>query len=239
MNCNDVTELSSLYLGGELDAGRSAELAAHLEGCAECARNLEADAEMDARLRDAVLAENVDARDIDGEVRRKIGGVVRRRRLWMGAGIAATVIFGVLAYRTLGVADPLCADAALDHRQEVIEHERRTWVTDPGAVASLAARHGIATTAIDALAPAGYRLEHARLCRLNGRVFLHLVYAGGAHEISIFLGRPDSASAALRSASVGGETIEAFGNGRVAAIVVTQESRERTREIARQASSVL
>ena len=55
MNCNDVQELSPLYRAGELDAERAAALAAHLDGCRDCAR----DVELDERLRKAVLAEPV------------------------------------------------------------------------------------------------------------------------------------------------------------------------------------
>jgi len=41
--------------------------------------------------------------------------------------------------------------------------------------------------AVAKVAPQGYELNRARLCMLDGRVYLHLVYAGNAGEFSVFL----------------------------------------------------
>ncbi len=236
MNCTEVMELAPLYLGDTLDPRRAAEVAAHLDACSSCARLMETD----SRLRGAMLAEPVDAANLDERVRRRISASVRFRRLTIGAGIAAALMLAVFVYRNLAGADPVYAAAALDHRREVVEHARRVWVSDSGGIAALAAREGIAPTSIQAFSPAGYRLEHAKLCRLNGRIFLHLVYADGSHEISVFLRPPDSdRQRARQPADVGQECVAAFENGRVSGVVVVEQSHQRAAELARYASSAL
>lgn len=236
MNCKDVTELSSLYVSHGLDSRQSADFEAHLGVCPACARAVD----LDAALRKTVLEESLDPAGIDREVRRRIGGAVRMRRVLATAAIAALLILGVLVYRRAGAANPVYVAAALDHRQEVVYRERRNWATDAGAVAALGRRRGIAVPALDALVPAGYRFEHAKLCRLNGLIYLHLVYSEGSREISVFLRPPDSAGRAeVRIAQVGGECVAAFDNAHVSAIVVTEQSRAKAAEVARYASSVL
>ncbi|HTS77264.1 MAG TPA: zf-HC2 domain-containing protein [Bryobacteraceae bacterium] len=236
MNCTEVVELVPLYLADALDPRRAAEVVAHLHACSSCARFTETD----SRLRGAMLAEPVDTANVDNHVRRRIGASVRFRRLTIGAGIAAALMLALFVYRNFGGADPVYAAAALDHRREVVEHARRVWVSDPDAIAALAAREGIAPASIQAFSIAGYRLEQAKRCRLNGLIFLHLVYADGSHEISVFLRQPGSDRRhAVETAEVGQECVGAFENGHVSGFVVVEQSRQRATELARYASSVL
>ncbi len=37
------------------------------------------------------------------------------------------------------------------------------------------------------MTPPGYQLERAKLCKLDGRIYLHLVYAGEQGEFSAFV----------------------------------------------------
>lgn len=240
MNCSDVVERSWSYLSGALNARESEEFAAHLEGCGACARTLE----LDARLRGAILAEACDASAVEERVRERIGAGAGLRRFSIAAGaaaaIAAMLAAALFVYRDEVRVSPVYADAALDHRQEVVEHERRTWVSDADAIMALLARLGLADPAVAAFSPRGYRLEGARLCRLNGKVFLHLVYTDGPHEISVFVGQPDAAHArGPETASFGSEYVAAFETSRVSGLVVAEQSRDRTVEIARDASSAL
>jgi anti-sigma factor RsiW len=237
MNCNDAIELSPLYLSGELDAARAAELAAHLDTCPDCARALE----LDARLRRAVLAEPVDAARTDLEVRRRIGQHQRWHRVSIAAGIAAMLAVGVVVYpRVYHVVtrdSAVYAAAAQDHRREVVDHERRTWISQPDQVDALAARQGISAPPPASIA--GFHLEHGKLCRLNGRIFLHLVYADASREFSVFLRQPDSPDvSAGRVANVGNECVAGFKTPRTAGLVVTTETRDAA-EIARTAAAAL
>ncbi len=236
MNCQELTELSPLYLSGELDRARAAAFAAHLDACPDCARAVE----FDTRLRQAVLAEPLD-RKIDTEacdlrIRGAIARQQRLRRIRMAAGLAATVLLGALLYRAATHATPVYAAAAQDHRREVADHERRNWVAQPDQMSALASRLGISESlpaAID-----GYRLEHAKLCRLNGRIFLHAVYSDGSREFSLFLREPDSHASPVRITSSGGEQVAAFETAHVTALIVADRSSDAA-EFARFAAAAL
>lgn len=51
MNCTTVREELVALLDGELDEGRRAELRGHVDGCADCARHLQAERALRQRLR--------------------------------------------------------------------------------------------------------------------------------------------------------------------------------------------
>ena len=130
MNCNDAQELSPLYRAGELDAERAAALAAHLAGCRDCAR----DVELDERLSKAVLAEPVDTSRADLAIRRGIDSRIRMRRVWIAAGVAAMLVVALVISRASAGSKAVFAAAAQDHRREVIDHEKRTWFSQPRSV---------------------------------------------------------------------------------------------------------
>jgi anti-sigma factor RsiW len=220
MNCNDVIELSPLYLSGELDPERAAAVTAHLNGCADCAR----DVELDTRLRRTVLAEPVDTANADLAIRRRVAREARLRRMSIAAGIAALLVVGVVVYRSVSVKTAsVFAAAAQDHRREVVNHESRRWVSQPEQMDALATREGISTAAPAAIA--GYHVEHAKLCRLNGRIFLHVVYSDGAREFSLFLRQPDSQNPApVHVTGAEGEQIAAFETAHVSAMIVTDHA---------------
>ena len=215
----------------------------------EMAREEHSDEVMDAQLRDAILAEPIDATPLDEHIRKQIAAEVNRRSIQRGKWIAAAGIAAMLAIAVGGyVVMPnrgraaMCADAARDHRVEVVEHQRRTWLTDAAAIEVLAARRGLSASAAEAIAPAGYRLERGKLCRLGGRVFLHLVYSNGAHEFSFYL-RDSAPSESFpgtgRAMATGlnfdldAEHVAQVPNARFTALVVTDESQDAARDIAR------
>jgi anti-sigma factor RsiW len=235
MNCQESTELSPRYLSRELDPARAAAFATHVGACPDCARAVE----LDARLRQAVLAEPLDAMDTtacDLRIRGAIARQARLRRMSMAVGIAATVILGAILYRAATYVAPVCADAAEDHRQEVVGHERRKWVAQPEQVSALASRLGMSESAPAAID--GYRLEHAKLCRLDGRIFLHAVYSDGSREFSLFLRQPDSHPSPVRITSSGGEQVAAFETAHVTAMIVADRSADAA-EFARSAAAAL
>ncbi len=108
-----------------------------------------------------------------------------RQRRWMlaVAGLAAVLLLAVFLMR----ARPVYAAAAKDHRLEIVELQPRKWSTDRASIAALAQRQGVPDSAIDLIAPAGYHLAQGKLCFLDGKVFLHLVYANDAGKLSVFL----------------------------------------------------
>ena len=136
MNCNDAQELSPLYRAGELDAERAAALAAHLAGCRDCAR----DVELDERLSKAVLAEPVDTSRADLAIRRGIDSRISLLRVWIAAGVAAMLVVALVISLASAGSKAVFAAAAQDHRREVIDHEKRTWFSQPDQLDALAAR---------------------------------------------------------------------------------------------------
>ncbi|HLW77880.1 MAG TPA: hypothetical protein VKS01_12865, partial [Bryobacteraceae bacterium] len=107
--------------------------------------------EIDLQLRDAIRAEPADTTALDLAIRRKLAEDVRhvRRGKWIAAaGLAALLLITVGGYRIFAVRDAeLCADAAGDHRAEVVEHQSRHWLTDSAAIAALAERQRISVDA--------------------------------------------------------------------------------------------
>jgi anti-sigma factor RsiW len=147
---------------------------------------------------------------------------IRRERLRRLAAVAAAILLvaflGYLALRP----DPLArlyADAALDHRLEVTEHQPRHWRSDPSEIEKLAARFQLSNVA--ALAPAGYRLEHAKMCGIDGKPALHLVYSNGTQEVSLYVRARPGRSDALHTGKVGAEQLASFQNDRLEAVVAS------------------
>ena len=222
MNCNDRSDLASRYFSGELDAARAAEFAEHLKACASCAR----DQEVDTQLR-KLSAEPLDTAPLDREIRSRIARNAQMRRMWIKVGIAAAFVIGILVYRYRSAPESIYAAAAQDHQREVVEHQRRAWISNRSEIDTLAARQGISAAEIAAISEPGYHLDHAKLCRLNGRVYLHLVYSGGARDFSVFLRPPDSPRIErVEIEGVGNECVATFETPHVTALVVTAGSTE-------------
>ena len=253
MTCSEIAVLAPLYLSGELDSPRTAAFAAHLDICPACVHDIARQTELDMRLRETLLSGEIDAGGIDTAVLdRRIRARIRTRRTSFIAGAVAAAIVLLLAgfaYRAFAPAvaplyfKQIYVDAAADHRREVVERQPRTWRSNPAEVKSLAARQGISSSLANLLAPAGYRLEHAKLCPLSGHLYLHLVYSDGAHEISIFLRQRDSSPQGkgddLRTADAAGEHLASFETNRVSAILVTEQPAGSARRLAHFAADAL
>jgi anti-sigma factor RsiW len=242
MTCKDVVALSPLYLSGELDSTRAAEIGKHLEACATCARELREHQEIDARLRAAILDESVETSELERRVREH---VARRRGYgrWVSAAasVAAALVVGWVLYRVSMPGSKLYADAAEDHRREVVEHQSRRWIFEGPAIDAMALAQGVPASGIHATESDGYRLERAKLCRLNGRIFLHLVYTDGARECSIFLRQREDEPVAepANAGDLEGKHLAAFRTKALTAVVVTEQSRDAALQFARFAASAL
>lgn len=239
MNCTNVLELAPLYLTGELEPGRAEQVSAHLEACPSCAREIAQQRTFDSLLRRSVLAEPADSSRVERSVRQIIANESRRR--WLGvAGIAAALLLAALgtwvALRQRAI--PVYAAAARDHRIEIVDGQPRQWFTDRTSIGSLARAQGVPDSAIDAMAPAGYRLEKGKVCRLDGQLFLHLVYVNGAANFSIFLRRAGGGGR-WHTESRGAEHVAGFEEHQLAALVVTEQGGDAAERVARSAASVL
>jgi anti-sigma factor RsiW len=234
MNCRDIEEFAPLYLSGELEEGQRALVGAHLAHCRSCAAEMDRQVALDARLRDAADSSRLpDATAVKAVAKRRIGAV-RARRFAVAAAAAMVVFAAVLGYRALRPESlaRLYADAALDHRLEVMEHQPRRWRSDPAEIEKLAARYELSNVA--ALAPAGYRLEHAKMCGIDGRPALHLVYTNGSQEISLFVRSQTGSNRGLHAAG----QVASFQNDRIE-IIAAGGSNGECLQFARFASNLL
>jgi anti-sigma factor RsiW len=232
MNCKDIADLAPLYLSGEMEQNPRDLFRTHLDECRNCAVQMEHQAAMDGRLRDVFSSALPDTAAIQQTIRGHIAS--ERSRRWMMIAAAAVLCASVLGYRTLR-PERLFSDAAQDHRMEVVEHQPRRWRTDPAEIGKLAARYGLSNVN----APAGYRLEHAKMCGLDGEPALHLVYTNGLREFSVFvLKRSGASKKNPHIVSVGAEHLAAFQTERLE-VIATGGSGEECLQFARTAANAL
>lgn len=228
MNCREVLEIASQ------NAPLSAEVRRHLESCAACAQEIEHMTDVDARVREALLSEEIDTSRVEAKVR----STIAPSRRWMGiaAGIAAALVVAIAAQWNV-VRDRTYAAAAVDHHREVVNHERRNWLTDMVAIAELAGKRGIF---IPQLAQDGYRLQRAKLCRLNGTIYLHAIFtdAAGA-EMSLFLGNGGAGDSPVRTYDSSSEHVAYFETARAKGIVVSNGSKDAAAQMAQSAERAL
>jgi hypothetical protein len=264
VNCRDIAELAPLHLTGELEALEAADFSAHLEGCPSCAEEMERQAYFDARLREIVLADDTNVTSIDRRVRLQIAADSRSgirvtrspmiARRWTAAAIgiaAALLLFGFGYHNLFGRhLAAVYAAAATDHRLEVVEMQPRPWSSGSAQIEALGAGHGIPAPAISALASGSYHLDRAKVCMLDGRVFLHLVFSDGAQEFSVYLRQRDSSSLpgqvretangkSLHTSDLNHEYVASFETAQLTFVVVTNQSGDAALHFARFASSVL
>ncbi|MGH9584970.1 MAG: anti-sigma factor family protein [Bryobacteraceae bacterium] len=253
MNCMEIETLCPLYLSGELDTQHAAGFSEHLDSCHACADKVEQWIRLDSLLLRNASSEEFDCAALDRRIRQNIasrGPSFPTRWLAATAGIAVAFSIGLLIHRTVFSPPRLCVAAANDFRDEVILGEHRRWLSNPMAVANLAQRNGLSGSLITTLAPSGYHLEHGKLCHLNGRAFLHLVYAKGTSEVSIYLRpldhqrlsgpvRGTANGRLLYEAEAGPEHIAYFQTGQLTAMFVTDQSSATALALARSAAFAL
>ncbi len=249
MNCAAVLNLAPLYLTGELEPERAGEVAAHIKDCASCTWELGQQRAFDAMLREAVLAEDVDSsrveRGVRLAIRRLVGGEPRGQGSTAMdvrvAGVAAVLVLLLAVF--LMRARPVYAAAAKDHRLEIVELQPRKWSTDRASIAALAQRQGVPDSVIDRIAPTGYHLAQGKLCFLDGKVFLHLVYANETGKVSVFLRPADrivyAHDGGVHAESHGAEHVAGFQDRKVSALFVTEQSGDAAMRFARSAAAVI
>jgi anti-sigma factor RsiW len=249
MNCEEVQKLAPLYVPGELDAARTRAVREHLDVCGECRQEIESQIELDHRLRDELLAAPLDSSAVEQRVRETIAAQPQprfSRRLRIAVGIAAMLLLaaaGFFALRGLSHPQPveICSDAARDHLREIVHQEPRRWTSDRSGIDALSEHVGLSPTAVSKFNVPGYQLERGKLCRLDGRVFLHLVYSNGAREFSLFLQpSPDShADRDLYAADFGAEHAASIQSSQARVVIVTGESNASAKALVRIAASSL
>jgi anti-sigma factor RsiW len=248
MTCKEIAAHCPAYLSGEIEPENARAFAEHLRNCRACNDEVELQTALDSLLRTSILSEKVDTTALDRTVRAHIAS--ERRSLSSGslaaaAAMAAIFLAGFLSYRAMFASPPprLCVDAARDHRNEVTLAQHRRWLSDPNAIANLAQRNGMPASLIATLTPRDYRFEHGKLCRLGDKLFLHLVYAQGGNEFSVYLlssaNQSLSHAGQLLQTEARGEHIVYFQTNRYTAMFVTDRSSVAALSLARSAARVL
>ena len=174
------------------------------------------DDELDQRLRDSILSEEVDTSRVAGAVRNQIRKP-RRVVLWALTAAAASIALAAFLWPQV---PPICVAAVQDHEREIVKGEPRRWLTDLSAIDSLAEKQGVPASAIAVLGTTGYRLERGRLCFLKKQIFLHLVYTKDGSQYSVYL-RPRTDEAPFSNSVRGAENLAYFEINHVTAVFVS------------------
>jgi len=179
--------------------------------------------ELDQKLRVAWTAQPLDTAGAEAGIRLAIRRESRRAQLRTLA-IAATVVvaaaLGALWFLRPQPEPKIFADAARDHRVEVVQGAPRHWRTADTEIDTLTARFGLTR---ERVAFTGYQLTKARICLLEGQRVLHLVYSDGARDYSLYLAA-NATAVPNRDARDGAQNIAGFHSTRLTGLVVGEGS---------------
>jgi hypothetical protein len=187
------------------------------------------DDELDQRLCDQILSQEVDTTRVAAAVRKQIQTQPRHVPGWAVAAAALIVaaLMAAFSYQMFRreQTPPLCIAAAQDHQREIVQGDPRRWLSDLSSIESLGLKQGVPAEAILALGTTGYRLERGRLCLLKKQIYLHLVYTRDGRQFSVYL-RPrgsESVGNSVREATVGAEDTAYFQSTRLTAVFVAYQ----------------
>jgi len=193
LRCADVLDRLPEYLADALEPPQSDEVAAHLETCPECAMALATERRLDKLVSHAVNEAAPSSAALQMRIAEHISGrVIPRYQWWRLATVAAaisSIALGLAIWHAVSgyQVHLLCADAADDHHTEITMREARRWRATPQEISELVHRELGSTEVPQNIEGQHLSLARARVCRLRGSRFMHLVYANGAREVSVFL----------------------------------------------------
>lgn len=222
MTCREIREHAALYLSRELPAVERDAFALHLAGCPECRDEMEAQIRLDQRVAQALSGELPSASRVEQRFRKTIAAERRRRIVFTAMAGAVAAGIAVVALLSRPAPPPVWfADAARDHRIEIVEGQARRWRTSPAEIEAITAQNGLSYAQAAALAAPGYALERAKNCGVGGRRTLHLVFSDGAREYSVYVSAHAGPQENIRVAHPEGQQVAGFETGRFRAAVVT------------------
>ena len=143
------------------------------------------------------------------------------------AALAAVLLLAIAGYRTILSfhTQAIYSAAARDHHVEIVQAQPRKWQTDAADLERLVSSQGLPGVSVATLAPAGYRLQRGRLCLLEGRVFVHLVFSRGRDSFSLFLRQRETPRMLSAGATAfAAEHVAGFQTNSLTALVVSGQS---------------
>lgn len=251
MNCAEIENLSPLWHSGELDTAQQKEFDTHVAACPDCAAEIREQWTADSRLRETMAAESVaetTVRNVEHRVMRQIAR--ERIRRWLVPAIslaAAAALIGTVSFWAVprkpvtipAVFAPTLADAARDHTVEIIDQAPRRWRVAQADIAALESAQGISDSDVKALETTGYHLQRAKVCRLGGTPYMHLVYAKGTREFSVYMKVRGDHPIPETASTAGNLQLTSFAHGRVQAVIVTDATRGECAKFTRDAEAAL
>jgi len=173
------------FVDGELPPPLAAEVAAHLEGCAACRAQADAERELRSRLR------ALPSPDLPIELEARVRGAVRRRPLVASPArwalpVAAVLLLGVFLR---GYAPFVAWDLARDHDHCFARQPLAAQVSssEPRTVLAWLAEHGTELPGLPAQV-GELGLVGARFCPLVSlSTAAHVYYRSGSSQLSLFV----------------------------------------------------
>jgi hypothetical protein len=240
------------YLAEESQEGEAVAIEEHLAGYDHCAADLEADRQVDASLRAAMLEEELDASSVIRRVVARMEHVPWWRRAFaIGmlrfAAVSALVLMSLaVGHRTYvyRLEKAIAMAAIHDHYMDLVVLKRTDWAySGQSSARFLQSNFPETPELVRLITPAGGTLEKVRLCSLNGTRYAHFVFRMPAGEVSVFIRTTEVEESTYTPAVVHDRTegleVAGFSSPGFVGAVVGQAGLVPTEMIAAQTAKVL
>jgi anti-sigma factor RsiW len=235
MNCDEIRKLSPLWHSGELGDHQRRAFDFHLGTCTSCGELIRDEEFADRRLRVAAAEDMALQAAAAKELQRRVLQTIAKERYsrWLVAssGVAAALLAAVWLVnvhrnaQNVPANPAIFADAARDHTAEVTEEAPRHWRTEPAEILELEKSQGVSDEAVKAVEATGYKLEKAKICRLGGVPYMHLVYEKGGRDFSVSMRVKGGQPMPQAVSTNGALQLSSFTRGNVQAVIVSDASR--------------
>ncbi len=211
MDHRNVRDLAGAWLDGELPKDSSAELEAHLAGCADCRTDIEAQRAMIARVKSSATHHTA-PRDLAARISQKLHTetdrpveagtnvvplrpAARRENFWRPMALAASFLLAVILSGGVGYMSSLPAGGDQIVQQIVDSHVRSLLAnhltdvtsTDQHTVKPWFNGHLDTAPPVKDFAAQGFPLIGGRLDYIDHRPVAAMVYRHGLHPINLFV----------------------------------------------------
>jgi anti-sigma factor (TIGR02949 family) len=223
MSCEHVERDLDAYLDRELDAAPAQAIRDHINGCANCRRQVIEREALSRLVRAAPYysaPDRVRARVLAQSNRSRF---VRRAVIWAAAAVFVVSVTGVLTLLRSGpTRDDVSADEAVSShvRSLMAEHLFDVHSTDQHTVKPwFLGKLDFSPPVVD-LASIGFPLVGGRLDYLGGRPVAALVYERQKHTINVFVA-PDRGDARASVQSIRGFHVRRWSRGGMSFVAVS------------------